>query len=806
MKKKVRKALQSAFAGLLAAAMLITSSGLESVVAYAAEDSSVSESESSETMRTVTLGNFENGTLAFSDSNKSSKDYAVGETVTVYATPADGYTLSNVALLDESDNPYSCTRTVNTITFKVPEYDVKLYAYFTESDEETESYAEKHHLDSIPEGVTEEQWIQFWDDVELLDSSNSGFVNSLDLDSEYVDLDGDIEEDEVRQCYVVDEDGNGYAAYDVEGSDYYIVPIVDDGTLEETTDALDAADYAEVDENQSIAYVEKDSVDVYVDTMDYEDGEGSSYGETGIVSTTSALYAGAGPCTTSQRKSLTATLKSCGTKTIWIQTLQGSVDFPEYLDAAFCIDPGYHSSKSSGASYTCTGEFSTSDSVYSNGLGHTISGSDVYKAARFYYWNLDQGYLNSEESFRTYFVATQIYMWNLASGGSNSDLFSDLSNAYRALYGTSMSDTSIEVIYLQLVGDVWQTAAAGYSFSMWLWETTASPDSFQRLFTFDGSYNPVTTSPNELTIKKYSSDEWTSATNSNYSLAGAKFKITCSSAWDGETYQADGVTPVYEQVTYEVTIGSDGIGEVELEYEGTWDITEVEAPQGFSLPNWTTEYYTFTQFETYFNSDGSLIVNDGEAVCYVYDPVKYGSLKISKSSTNTNISGGNSNYSLQGAYYKIVCNDDSAGKQVFYRYTDANGEIYLPDIPLGTYTITEIDSSAGYEIWEGSYSITLGWNGDNSSNYTTQSVSEVPQRRPVNIVIEKYDQEQRVYESSSNPQGDATLLGTVFHFEFYEETTLTRSQIESGQGTNNQRQRFYKAAAVLLLESGPGKG
>ncbi len=82
-----------AFAGLLAAAMLITSSGLESVVAYAAEDSSVSESESSETeQRTVTLGNFENGTLAFSDSNKSSKDYAVGETVTVYATPRSFHT------------------------------------------------------------------------------------------------------------------------------------------------------------------------------------------------------------------------------------------------------------------------------------------------------------------------------------------------------------------------------------------------------------------------------------------------------------------------------------------------------------------------------------------------------------------------------------------------------------------------------------------------------------------------------------------------------------------------------------------
>ena len=86
MNKKMQKIVRSAAAGLLALTMLVTDFGGNALTAQASGTVSASESSKTE-QRIVTLGNFENGSLAFSDSGKSSEILGVGETVTVNATP-----------------------------------------------------------------------------------------------------------------------------------------------------------------------------------------------------------------------------------------------------------------------------------------------------------------------------------------------------------------------------------------------------------------------------------------------------------------------------------------------------------------------------------------------------------------------------------------------------------------------------------------------------------------------------------------------------------------------------------------------
>ena len=160
---KKRKTFRQAMCGVLSCAMLLTNLSTSGLTAFAATDFETTATETgaeATVERTVTLGNFENGTLAFADSKKSSVDFSVGEEVTVIATPADGYEVGDVAILDESENRYSCSlgSDKTTISFTMPEYDVKVYANFTESESES-LLPETHTVDEDNNVTTTAEYI-----------------------------------------------------------------------------------------------------------------------------------------------------------------------------------------------------------------------------------------------------------------------------------------------------------------------------------------------------------------------------------------------------------------------------------------------------------------------------------------------------------------------------------------------------------------------------------------------------------------------------------------------------------------------
>lgn len=81
------------------------------------------------------------------------------------------------------------------------------------------------------------------------------------------------------------------------------------------------------------------------------------------------------------------------------------------------------------------------------------------------------------------------------------------------------------------------------------------------------------------------------------------------------------------------------------------------------------------------------------------------SLKLRIASSNPSLTGGNSNYSLEGAIFKIY---DSNGKNVRYLKTSKSGCAIINGVPAGTYTVKMLKASGGYILDNQKHTIKIG--------------------------------------------------------------------------------------------------
>lgn len=114
-----------------------------------------------------------------------------------------------------------------------------------------------------------------------------------------------------------------------------------------------------------------------------------------------------------------------------------------------------------------------------------------------------------------------------------------------------------------------------------------------------------------------------------------------------------------------------------------------------------------------------------------------GGVSVQKVSGNTGITNNNSNYSLQGATYKIY---NSVGTHVKTITTDASGAASTgnSDLDAGTYTVREATASAGYNLDTNTYTVNVAGGSTAAGNRVTST--EPPKTGTINLI-----------KSSSNP-------------------------------------------------------
>ena len=134
------------------------------------------------------------------------------------------------------------------------------------------------------------------------------------------------------------------------------------------------------------------------------------------------------------------------------------------------------------------------------------------------------------------------------------------------------------------------------------------------------------------------------------------------------------------------TTGSDGRSNtLEVLAGKQYYIRETKAPDGYKLDT------AVRRLET----ADSLTATKWTNVTDEPDEPENGKVTLVKSSADTSVTDGNSNYSLAGAVYTVT---DNAGKSVGKLTTKEDGTSNTLTLPLGTYTVKETSASKGFKL------------------------------------------------------------------------------------------------------------
>ena len=175
--------------------------------------------------------------------------------------------------------------------------------------------------------------------------------------------------------------------------------------------------------------------------------------------------------------------------------------------------------------------------------------------------------------------------------------------------------------------------------------------------------------PLEYSINLTKTSANVSITNgdSGYSLAGAVYKIYNSSGTEVAS----------------ITTDSSGKGSSSAKLKnGTYTAVESKAPPGYALD--TTRH--------------TIRINNADATLNVSDVPLIKTVTLTKTSANTSITAGNSNYSLAGAVYDVYEGNSATGTPVASFTTNTSGVATLSRklYPNRTYTILERTPPPGY--------------------------------------------------------------------------------------------------------------
>lgn len=250
--------------------------------------------------------------------------------------------------------------------------------------------------------------------------------------------------------------------------------------------------------------------------------------------------------------------------------------------------------------------------------------------------------------------------------------------------------------------------------------------------------------PLEYSINLTKTSANVSITNgdSGYSLAGAVYKIYNSSGTEVAS----------------ITTNSSGKGSSNVKLKnGTYTAVESKAPPGYALD--TTRH--------------TVRINNADAILNVSDVPLIKTVTLTKTSANTSITAGNSNYSLAGAVYDVYEGNSATGTPVASFTTNSSGVATLSRklYPNRTYTILERTPPPGYVKDTTPHLFYLTYNS------ATMDVVDDPQY--VKIMVKKKDSGTKTNVAA----GNASLAGAVYAITYKEngvDKTVQKTTNSSG--------------------------
>ncbi|HBG4932808.1 TPA: SrtB-anchored collagen-binding adhesin [Clostridioides difficile] len=158
-----------------------------------------------------------------------------------------------------------------------------------------------------------------------------------------------------------------------------------------------------------------------------------------------------------------------------------------------------------------------------------------------------------------------------------------------------------------------------------------------------------------------------------------------------------------------------------------------------------------------YDCGGYIYSGEGQELGQFWAKLAVGNAKLQKTSTNANITDGNGIYSIAGATYGVYSDKDCT-KQLATLTTDTSGNTEAVEVRATTVYIKELSAPAGFKIDKTVYSLSV-----EAGKTATLKVSDIPKVTDTLIELFKIDMETQ----KSNPQGNASLEGAEFTWNFY---------------------------------------
>ena len=149
-----------------------------------------------------------------------------------------------------------------------------------------------------------------------------------------------------------------------------------------------------------------------------------------------------------------------------------------------------------------------------------------------------------------------------------------------------------------------------------------------------------------------------------------------------------------------------------------------------------------------------------------------GHLNMKKVSNRTSITYDNNCYSIEGAQYTVY---DSSNKSVGTLTVKTNGESNTIDLMEGKYTVKETYAPPGYAKDSQTYTVNI--ESDETTTFTAKD-------EPITDLVELLLTKNPVGYPHDHGEGDATLKGAVYKFEYYDYIRSNEVMLKASKAQN----------------------